>query len=109
AGQGLQQIGATTGIFEDIDKATNEFWQGTKGRADETAAVDPALGVLDGGILALGERTDLEEVDFIVGDPGVILLYQSSFYNQMRFAPQRGTLDTGFEGPVYNGMTMIGD
>jgi hypothetical protein len=39
----------------------------------------------------------------------VILLYQSSFYNQMRFAPQRGTLDTGFEGPVYNGMAMIGD
>jgi len=109
AGQGLQQIGATTGIFEDIDKALNEFWQGTKGRADETAAVDPDLGVLDGGILALGERTDLEEVDFIVGDPGVILLYQSSFYNQMRFAPQRGTLDTGFEGPVYNGMAMIGD
>ena len=109
AGQGVQQIGAVTGNFEDIDKATNEFWQGTDGRIGVTTAIDPTLDVLDGGLLALGERTDLEEVDFIVGDPGVILLYQQNFYNQMRFAPQRGKLDTGFEGPIYNGMTMIGD
>ena len=109
AGQGVQQIGAVTGNFEDIDKATNEFWQGTDGRIGVTTPIDPTLDVLDGGILALGERTDLEEVDFIVGDPGVILLYQQNFYNQMRFAPQRGKLDTGFEGPIYNGMTMIGD
>ena len=109
AGQGLQQIGAVTGTFEDIAKGPNEWWQGTDGRNGLTSAADPDLSILDAGILTLGERTDLENVDFIVGDPGVILLYQSSFYNQMRFAPTRGKLDTGFEGPTYNGMTMIGD
>lgn len=107
--QGIEQIAAVTGTFEDINKATNEFWQGTDGRNGVTTPADPDLGILDAGLLYLGERTDLEKVDFIVGDPGVILLYQSSFYNQMRFEPQRGKLDTGFEGPVYNGMTMIGD
>lgn len=107
--QGLRQIGAVTGTFEAIDKAANEWWQGTDGRSGISTAADPDLGILDAGMLALGERTDLEDVDFIVGDPGVILLYQSSFYNQMRFPPQRGTLDTGFEGPVYDGMTMIAD
>lgn len=107
--QGLQQIGAVTGTFEDIDKAANEFWQGTDGRNGISTPADPDLSILDAGILYLGERTDLEKVDFIVGDPGVILLYQSAFYNQMRFEPQRGKLDTGFEGPVYNGMTMVGD
>ena len=107
--QGVQQIGATTGTFEFIDKAANEWWQGIDGRNGAVTAADPDLGILDAGILYLGERTDLEAVDFIVGDPAVILLYQSSFYNQMRFAPQRGTLDTGFEGPTYDGMVMIGD
>lgn len=107
--QGVQQIGAVTGTFEFIDKAANEFWQGTDGRNGVSTAADPDLSILDAGILYLGERTDLEKVDFIVGDPGVILLYQSSFYNQMRFAPTRGKLDTGFEGPTYDGMTMVSD
>lgn len=107
--QGLQQIGAVTGTFEDIDKAANEFWQGTDGRNGVATAADPDLSILDAGFLTLGERTDLEKVDWIVGDPGVILLYQSMFYNQMRFQPDVGTLDTGLEGPKYNGMVMIGD
>lgn len=107
--QGLRQIGATSGTFEDIDKGANEWWQGTDGRNGVSTAVDPDIGVLDAGMLALGERTDLEKVDWIVGDPGVILNYQAQFYSQMRFAPTRGTLDTGFEGPVYNGMVMVGD
>jgi hypothetical protein len=107
--QGIIQIGALTGTFEDIDKAANDYWQGTDGRNGATTFVDPDLTVLDGGILTLGERSDLERVDFITGDPGVILNYQQAFYNQMRFQPTRGKLDTGFEGPVYAGMTMIGD
>jgi hypothetical protein len=106
AAQGVQQIGAITGTFEDINKATNDWWQGT---LNAYSGVDPDLGIMDAGILNLGERTDRDKVDWIVGDPGVILLYQSAFYNQMRFEPTRGKLDTGFEGPVYNGMVMIGD
>lgn len=107
--QGIGQIGLTTTTFEFIDKAANEFWQGTDGRNGVVTAADPDLSILDAGILYLGERTDLNKVDFIVGDPGVVLLYQSSFYNQMRFAPIRGKLDTGFEGPTYNGMVMVED
>lgn len=107
--QGLAQIAAVTGTFEFIDKAANEWWQGTDGRNGVVTAADPDLGILDAGLLYLGERCDIEKVDFIVGDPGVILLYQSNFYNQMRFAPMRGKLDTGFEGPTYDGQVMIGD
>ena len=109
AAQGIQQIGAVTGTFEDIDKAANEQWQGTDGRGGATAFVDPDLGVLDFGILTLGERTDLSDVDFFVGDPSVILNYQQQFYSQTRFEAGVGKLETGFKGPLYNGIVMVGD
>lgn len=109
AAQGLQQIGAVTGTFEFIDKAANEQWQGTDGRNGATAFVDPDLGVLDFGMLMLGERTDLTKVDFFVGDPSVILNYQQQFYSQTRFEAGIGKLPTGYSGPLYNGQTMVGD
>ena len=57
SGGGLQKIGAVTGTFEDINKAANEFWQGTDGRNGATSPADPDLGILDAGILTLGGRT----------------------------------------------------
>lgn len=109
ASQGIQQIGAVSGTFEDIAKGANEWWQGTDGRNGVTSFADPDLSILDAGFLYLGERTDLSSVDFMIGDPGVVLLYQSMFYNQMRYAPEVKTLDTGLKGPTYNGMVMLED
>jgi hypothetical protein len=109
ASQGIQQIGALTGTFEDVDKAANEQWQGTDGRNGAVTFVDPDLGVLDFGMLMLGERTDLSKVDFFVGDPSVILNYQQQFYSQTRFEAGTEKLETGFSGPLYNGQVMVGD
>jgi hypothetical protein len=109
--QGIQQIGGTTGIFEVINRATagNDFWKGTDGRAGVTTLADPTLSMLDGGFLQLGERTDLDKIDFFVGDPGVILKYQQLFYSAVKYENPGGKLKTGFSGPVYNGQVLVND
>jgi len=108
-GAGVQQIGAVSGTFEDIDKAANVFWQGTDGRNGVTTLADPTLSVLDAGFLYLGERSDLEELGLLVGDPGVLLKYQQLFYSAVKYENKQGKLDTGFSGPTYNGHVMVPD
>jgi hypothetical protein len=108
--QAIQDALAVTGTFQNIDKAANPFWQAVDGRGGDTAAVDPQLSVLDEGILALGEVADEADTDVLqIGDPGVILKYQQAFYAQMRYKPEVKRIDTGFEGPDYQGRPWIGD
>lgn len=111
AAQGLQQIGGTTGTFQAINRATagNGFWKGTDGRDGDSTSIDPNLSALDKGMLLLGQRCDADSVDFIVGDPGVILKHGQLFYSAFRYDAPVGKLESGFEGVKYRNMVMVGD
>lgn len=105
----IRQAGATTGTFQDIDKAVVTEWQGVDGRDGDSTQVDPSLSIIDGGLLVMGERADNPDVDFFVGDPGVILKFGQLFYSAFRQEMPVKKLDTGFEGVAYKGTPMIGD
>lgn len=109
--QGFQQIGGTTGTLENINRATagNDFWKGTDGRNGVTTAADPTQSVIDAGFLYLGERSDLQKVDYIVGDPGVILKFGQLFYSAQRMNLPVEEIAAGFKGASYNGVPFVND
>jgi len=102
AAQGLGQAAAITGTFETIDKAAVAQWQGTDGRAGDTATTALSAVMLDGGVRR-GRRSGLGKWDFGLGDPAAIDLYKQSLYSLARYDPQVTTLKSGFSGIAYDG------
>ena len=102
--QGLQQVAATTGTFETIDKAAagNSWWWGTDGRGGDTSSLPLSVQMLDGAVRR-GRRSGLGTWDFAIGDPAVIDLYKQSLYASVRYDAQVSTLKSGFHGIVYDG------
>lgn len=109
AAQGIGQIGDVTGTFENIDKAANVFWQGTDGRNGVTTAADPTQTLIDAGFLYLGERSDLNKVDLVVGDPGVNLKFGQLFYSAQRMNLPVEKIEAGFSGVAYRGIPFVDD
>lgn len=109
--QGFQQIGGTSGTFQNINRATagNDFWKGTDGRNGVTTAGDPTQSLIDAGFLYLGERSDLTRVDAIVGDPGVNLKLGQLFYSAQRMNLPVTKIEAGFQGVEYRGIPIIDD
>lgn len=102
AAQGLEQAAATTGTFENIDKAAVPQWKGTDGRGGDTSSLPLSSTMLDGAIRR-GRRSGLGTWDFGMGDPAAIDLYKQSLNSLVRFDPQEVTLKSGFSGIVYDG------
>lgn len=100
--QGLAQIAATSGTFEDIDKGNVPNWQGTDGRGGDTTSVPLSDQILDAAVRR-GRRAGLGTWDFGLGDPAAIDLYKQGKYAQLRYNPQDVTLVSGFSGIVYEG------
>jgi hypothetical protein len=100
--QGLEQIAAITGTFENIAKGSVPQWQGTDGRAGDTTSVPLSDQLLDAAVRR-GRRAGLGTWDFAIGDPAVIDLYKQGKYAQMRYNPQDVTLVSGYSGIVYEG------
>jgi hypothetical protein len=102
--QGLQQVAATTGTFETIDKtaAGNSWWWGTDGRGGDTSSLPLSVQMLDGGVRR-GRRSGLGKWDFGIGDPACIDLFKQSLYSSVRYDAQDRTLKSGFHGIVYDG------
>jgi hypothetical protein len=100
--QGLEQAAATTGTFENIDKAATTQWQGTDGRGGDTTTLPLSAQMLDGGVRR-GRRAGIGTWDFGIGDPAAIDLYKQGLYAQVRFDPQSAMLKSGFSGIIYDG------
>ena len=97
--QGLEQAAAATGTFEDLDKAANPSWQGTDGRAGDTATAPLSLPMLDKAV-RMGRRSGIYKWDFGIGDPASIDVYKQGLYNQARYDVQMSKLKSGFSGVV---------
>ena len=105
--QGIQQIYATSGTFQNISKTTVTGWQGTDGRGGDTSSVDLSISILDGAerrVKATGASPD-----FYVGDPAAIDKFGQTLLTQSRWEGDRGQLDSGWEGIRYRSKLLIPD
>ena len=106
--QGLGQVTAITGTFEDIDKALVPEWRGVDGRAGDVTVQSLSIPMLDNALIEL-QPSGGDIWEFGVGDPRAVNKYKQGLYAQLRWAGDSGKLATGFEGPLYNGKPLIGD
>jgi hypothetical protein len=102
AAQGLEQIAAITGTFQDIAKGSVPQWQGTDGRGGDTTSLPLSTQMLDGAVRR-GRRAGLGTWDFGIGDPAAIDLFKQSLYAQVRYKEEAMTLTSGYSGIVYDG------
>lgn len=100
--QGIEQAAATSGVFENIDKALVQQWRGTDGRGGDTTVLPLSAQMLDGGVRR-GRRSGLGAWDFGIGGMAAIDLYKQGLYAQVRYEPEVSTLKSGFSGIVYDG------
>jgi hypothetical protein len=98
----VEDIAATSGTFQGVDKAVTTQWQGTDGRAGVTTTAALSDPILDGAVNE-GRRAGLGKWDFGIGDPRVIDLYKQGKYAQVRYDTQSAELKSGFKGIVYEG------
>lgn len=108
--QGIQQIGGTTGVFETIDRSVITEFQGTDGRASDPSPATVkllTLPMLEAALAELGARTDEDIWDFGIGDPRVINGFVQGLYTQTRWAGEKATLESGFEGVAFEGKPLV--
>lgn len=98
----IHDIAATTGTFQNINKATVAGWQGVDGRGGVTTAANLTDEIMDGAIRR-GRRNGGFVWSFAMGDPAAIDLYKQGKYAQVRYDNQPATLKSGFSGIVYDG------
>lgn len=101
--QGLEQGAAVTGVFENIDKGANAYWQGTDSRAGVTTTVPLSDSILDNCVLA-GQRAAVGSWDFGLGDPRCINVYKNGKSTLLRYAAPVAVLKSGFKGVIYDGL-----
>jgi hypothetical protein len=95
---------ATTGTFQNINKATVQSWQGTD--ASPSAASDPTIAVFDkADRLAL--RNSGVTPKFYMADPAVIDKYTQGLTVQARWAGDEAKLASGFSGVAYRNKALI--
>src|SRR5262245_46959197 len=100
--QGLEQAAATTGTFENVNKANVVNWQGTDGRLGDTSTLPLSSTMLDQAVRR-GRRSGLGKWDLGIGDPAAIDIYKQSLYSLVRYKEDTITLKSGFSGIVYDG------
>ena len=103
--QGIQQIYATTGTFENIGKSTVTGWQGTDGRNGDTTSADLSISLLDGAERQV--KANAGNPDFYIGDPAVVDKFGQTLLTQSRWSGDRGQLATGWEGIQYRTKLVI--
>lgn len=100
--QSLDDAAAVTGTFEGINKATFAYWQGTDGREGVTTTLPLSDTMLDTGV-TVARRWGIGKWDFGIGDQDAINLYKQGKYSQVQFSTATATLQSGFQGVVYQG------
>jgi hypothetical protein len=104
--QGVGQIFATSGTFENINMATNQVWRGND--ASPTSASDPTISVFDkADRTARNASGKLPE--FYLADIAVQDKYSQIVTTQARWGGDVKTLKTGWTGVQYRDRQIIGD
>lgn len=103
--QGILQIAATTGTFEEVDKAATQQWRGTD--VSPSSAEDPRMTHLDKAEREVRRIAGGEGPKFYIGDPAVIDKFSQSLTVQARWAGDEGELETGWKGVKYKGKLII--
>jgi hypothetical protein len=106
--QGIGQIAARTGTFENIAKGDIEIWQGIDGREGSTTVVDPAISVFDTAERLVAEIRG-ETPDFYLCDPAVVDKYTQGLTVQARWAGEEGKLESGWTGVRYRNKVLMPD
>lgn len=102
--QGVGQAVATTGVFENINKANVPQWQGTD--ASPAAETDPAISVFD-----KAEREVMTFAgsvpNFYIADPAVVDKYTQGITVQARWSGETGQLASGWTGVQFRNKLII--
>ena len=98
----LADVAATSGTFQNLNKATVAGWQGVDGRGGDVTTKAMSDEILDGAFRRARRNSDFAW-EFGVGDPAVVDLWKQGKYAQVRYDPQNQTLKSGFSGVVYDG------
>ena len=106
--QGIGQIAARSGTFENIDKAAIEIWQGIDGRSGSTTEVDPTISVFDSAERLVSEIRG-KTPDFYLCDPAVVDKYTQGLTVQARWAGEDGQLKSGWTGVRYRNKLLVPD
>ena len=104
--QGFVSAAATTGIFENINKANVPGWQGTD--ASPSSASDLTQTILNKLERELGNFAGTTP-RFYIADPAVIDLYTDNLTLQARWSGEVGTLKSGWTGVQYRNKILVGD
>lgn len=105
--QGIQQVAATSGVFENLDKAVVAEWQGVDGRAGDTSSLALSIPMMDAAVVEYQTRSGFQMPDFWIGDPKAINKFAQGLYTQSRWAGDKGKLETGFAGVYYDDTLLI--
>ena len=97
--QGLNQVAATTGVFEGLDKAANPQWQGVQVNG---AAAALSNSDFDNACYALAAN-GLDSPAFGIGHPATIDVYKNSLQTFLKVEPQMATVKSGWRGIIYQG------
>jgi hypothetical protein len=103
---GLSVAASATGTFQGVSRTTTPAWQGTDGRAGNTAQVDPSISVFDGA-----ERQAMIKAgatpDFYLCDPAVVDKYTQGLTVQARWSGDEAQLSSGFTGVKYRNKVLL--
>ena len=106
-GNALQGIGsatATSGTFQEVNRATYPQWKGTD--VSPGGVTDPAISLLDKAERVQMRRAGVTS-DFYIGDPAVVDKYQQGLTVQARWAGDDGVLESGWTGVKYRNKVLI--
>lgn len=96
---------ATSGTFQNLDKALTQGWQGTDA-SPAAAGTTPTMGVM-----AKAERLAASNSgttpDFYLGDPAVLDNYELNIAVQSRWSGNTMTLPTGYTGIEYRNKALV--
>lgn len=104
--QGYVSAAATTGLFENINKANVPGWQGTDASPSSAADLTQThLNKLERELMNFSGVTPR----FYIADPAVIDLYTDNLTLQARWSGEMSTLKSGWTGVQYRNKVLIGD
>lgn len=101
---GIMQAVATTGTFQELDKATTWAWRGVD--ASPSAASDPSLAIMDRAERLSAQRAG-KTPQFYIADPAVIDRFTQGLTLQARWAGDDGMLESGWEGVRYRNKVIV--
>lgn len=97
---------ATTGTFQEINRATFPQWKGTDVTPSGTGPFDPTIAIFDKAE-RIARRRSGDGPDFYIMDPAVKDKFTQLLTVQAQWNGAEGTLETGWVGAKYRNKTYL--